>query len=111
MTTDTVKDVRSIGSGCGSPAAVSDGGNSNAGSSPLAPPIPLVNVGQHGPLPNILRRPQRPFQVGPGSPWRREWQAKARLEVRRPLVAAAREGGTGGRRSRLAAREDVMAAR
>lgn len=36
MTTDTVKDVRSIGSGRGSSAAVSDGGNSNAGSSPLA---------------------------------------------------------------------------
>jgi hypothetical protein len=37
MTTDTVKDVRSIGSGCGSLAALSAGGNSNAGSPPSRP--------------------------------------------------------------------------
>jgi hypothetical protein len=48
MTTDAVKDVRSIGSGCGSPAAVSDGGNSNAGPSPLALLVPLVNARWHG---------------------------------------------------------------
>jgi hypothetical protein len=51
MTTDTVNDVRSIGSGCGSPAAVSDGGNSNAGSPPLALLVALVNARRHGARP------------------------------------------------------------
>ena len=64
MTTDTVKDIRAIGRGCGSPAAVSDGGNSNAGSSPLALLMPLVNAGRHGPPATMLRRPQWPFQRG-----------------------------------------------
>ena len=51
MTTDTVKDVRSIGTERGSPATVSQGGNSNAGSSPLALLVPLVNARRHVPHP------------------------------------------------------------
>jgi len=39
------------------------------------------------------------------APGGRERQARAWLEVRRPLAAAAREGGTGGGKSRLAARD------
>jgi hypothetical protein len=64
MTTDAVKEVRSIGSGCGSPAAVSDGGNSNAGPSPLALLVPLVKHTTARGVRTILRRPQWPFQVG-----------------------------------------------
>src|SRR5689334_20413563 len=47
-TTDTVKDVRSTGSGGGSPAAVSDGGDSNADSSPLVPLVNARRARRHG---------------------------------------------------------------
>ena len=64
MTTDTVKDVRSIDSECGSPAAVGDGDDSNADSSPLALLVPLVNARRRGAGP--CSDPTAPAMAVPG---------------------------------------------
>jgi hypothetical protein len=87
----TVRDVRSIGSGWGSPAAVTDGDDSNGGSSPLAPLavlVPLVNVRRHG----ARSQPTTPAMAvpsgsGTGQIFRGGWRSRVRRWLR-PLETA-----------------------
>ncbi len=47
MTTDTIKDTRSVGSRCGSSEKAADGRNDNVWTALLVVPLPLVNAQTH----------------------------------------------------------------